>query len=59
MAVNVTCDICGKVLEDHHLELFHYTVDEDGEDIEHGYDVCSLDCNLTLAMNLADSVGVL
>lgn len=44
MAVSVTCDRCERELPEHHYELFEYTADEDGEDIEHSYDFCSFDC---------------
>ena len=56
--VEVTCDICSKPLPEYHIEVFVYTVDEDDEDIEHGYDLCSPDCHLTLALNLGKKVGV-
>jgi hypothetical protein len=42
--VRLTCDRCDIELPEHYFEIFHYTVDEDGEDIEHGYDLCSLAC---------------
>ena len=55
--VTLTCDVCNGSLPDDHYELFRYTTDDDGYEIELSWDLCSSDCLVTQALQLGLGIG--